>query len=345
MALRMSKMSVPSPLAESMGMIPGLPPYGMFFNMTSSVTCKNPNQASVTMKAKGSKIELFLPNLTSYLVGGSGLPYQLMGDGNLVEDVHLASGGGTGEITQVIRVAFPLQDVLGMSATAAMLGYAPQFVKSSMSIETRTTLFGLSLGEEARKEEWCGFFGGSCIARSLDSNDNPLVPEQWEPAMCSMTKAICGKEDDMKAALSFKTLGGAIAATGPCPPETGLPNTTFCNVVTAPGVDAMTLKVKAIDPPRELTVQAQHEMDETIQEAETKLHTLLAAVIALSATFIVLCGALSLFCCLRRFRATHNVCEVDASKAAPHNPTILVTHRAGEELKEDQKANSIAANK
>merc|ERR1712146_250548 len=99
-----------------------------------------------------------------------------------------------------------------------MMGYAPMFLKSSVQVVNGLTLFGVPIGGVTTTEEWCGFFGGSCLAQSLDNNGDPVVPTQLEPALCGMTKAICGKEADMKAAMDFKALGGATIGPMPCLP-------------------------------------------------------------------------------------------------------------------------------
>merc|ERR1712217_653810 len=63
-----------------------------------------------------------------------------------------------------------------------------------------------------------------------------------EPALCFMTKSVCGKEEDMRAALNFTALGGKVVASLPCLPHTGQPNTTMCNIVNAPGIDPLNLQ-------------------------------------------------------------------------------------------------------
>lgn len=322
MAMRMSEMSMPSPMAEMMGAAPGSPPFGMFFNMTTAVSCQNSNQYDIVMKAAGSTIEMFLPNLTDFLTGGPGLPYLKASDGNLVQDANFASGGGRAEIKQVSRVALPLDTVLGMSATAAMLGYSPMFIKTSMTVENRLTLFGMPMGKPAIVEQWCGYFGGTCMAKVLDGDGNPIVPTQWEPAMCGLTKSVCGKEADMKAALDFVALGGTISGSMPCLPHTGLPNSTMCNIVTAPGVDSLTLQGKMIDPAMELTVQAQSEMDEMLEEGEATLTMYLVLIIVINAISGIVHAGLSVLCCRRRARAT-KASQAQQSAAATGHPTIL----------------------
>lgn len=135
-ALSMSKLSAPSPMAEVMGLVPGAPPFGAYFNMTMILTCNNPNQVSVTMRAKGSMTEMFAPNLTDLALGGAGLPYSKVAHGHLVSDTHIAAGGGTAELRQFNKVEFPLEDILAMAGTSAVQGYAPSYVKSITKMES-----------------------------------------------------------------------------------------------------------------------------------------------------------------------------------------------------------------
>merc|ERR1712100_360427 len=135
---------------------------------------------------------------------------------------------------------------------------------------------------EITTEQWCGIFGGGCLAERLHKNETPIVPAQFEPAMCGMTRAVCGKEADMKKALNFEALGGRILGTSPCAPETGLPNSSMCNSVTAPGVDAFG-KAVSIDPPHELTPEAQSEMEEQLEAGETFVNVLLVSVMVAAA--------------------------------------------------------------
>ena len=130
-AMRMlGKISAPSPLAEQLGMVPGNPPFGAYFNMTSSLACRNPNQIEITMKAQGSNVSMYAPNLTDLAVGGEGLPEALTGYGHIVSDVHLSAGGGTADMTQLTQVRFPLSAMLEMMAVASVQGYSPAYVKS-----------------------------------------------------------------------------------------------------------------------------------------------------------------------------------------------------------------------
>jgi len=293
----------------------------MHLSKEAGITCENPNQASSTMKAAGSKIEVFLPNMTDWLAGGPGLPYLKMGEGHLVRDAHFAPGGGRAEIRQVVRFALNLPDVLANSAAASMKGYTPQYVKTSIRVESSLTLFGLPMGSEAVHEEWCGSYGGSCMARTLDGNGNPTVPAQLEPALCGLTRAVCGTEADMKAAMSFEALGGMVAGAAPCRPETGLPSSAMCNAVTSPGVDPATLLPRTIDPPKELTAQAQSDQDKKTEEGEAMVNMFLVGAIAVNAASSVFYAALSVLN-YRRRRARKQA-EAGHPAAAAGAPTIL----------------------
>lgn len=321
MAMRLSKMSLPPEMALLMGVAPGSPPHGMFFNMTTKMTCENPSQAALTMKATGSKIEMFLPNVSDFLSGGPGLPYTKTSDGYLVSDAHFASDGGRAEIVQVTQVAMPWLDVVGMQATSTMLGYSPMFTRSSMKVESVLTLFGIPMRTEVTSEEWCGSFGGGCLAESLHSNETPIVPTQFEPAMCGLTKAICGKEADMKKAMDFEALGGTILGASPCAPETGLPPSSMCNMVTAPGVGDSGQAI-SIDPPRELTPQARSEMDEQIEAGETLVNVLLVSVMVVAAISSAISWLIVLLLCRRVRKAAGDVIHVPPSDATG-SPTIL----------------------
>lgn len=302
-ALRMSKMSAPSPLAESMGLAPGPPPFGVYFDMTTTLTCKNPNQVSVTMQAEGSSTEMFAPNLTDLAFGGTGLPYTKVAHGHLTSEAHIAAGGGTGEARQISKVEFPLADVLAIAGTAAVQGYAPLYVKSIMPMESCMKLFGQPMCQETVEEQWCGSFGGNCLAKVLGVDGLPVEPVLLEPAMCTMTKAICGTEADMKAELTPEAVGLEVIDTIPCPPTSGLPNTMRCNVITAPGIDAATLEPKLIDPPMQLTARAQQKMDEKLAEGEALINMLTTGVIICGALFGTLCAVVCLMCFCRACRA------------------------------------------
>lgn len=215
-----------------------------------------------------------------------------------------------------------------MGSITGLQGYAPQFVKSTFKIESCFSLFGLPMCSEATTVSWCGAFGGSCLARSLDSNNNPIIPEQWEPASCGMTKSICGGEADMKAALDFEALGGTITGQIPCPPGTLLPNTTMCNTVTAPGVHPVTLQAQVIDPPTVLTSQAQKEMDENIEKAQLFIDMLLLPAIVFYAIGGVAFIGFTCFCCRRYIQARKS--GDTEGQAAANGPTILQTRNEQE---------------
>jgi len=317
-AIRFSGMSAPAGTAEAMGLTPGSPPYGLYLDMTTTTTCTNPNQADVTMKAAGSKFELLQPNLTDVALGGAGLPYTKLSDGTLERDAHFPSGGGEGKMVQVTAVGITLTDVFAISAVASVQGYAPLYVKSKVTVENKVTLFGMPLVSETTVEQWCGYYGGSCLAEIAGTN-----PPMFEPALCAMTKMICSSTvEDMQASLNFAALGGAFLMSMPCAPATGLPSTMNCSVVTAPGVDATTMTPVALDPQMQLTAKAQSEQDEKIDDAETMLHGMLSATIALNAILFVLFSGMVVFCFWRRTRAARTGME-SAEQQAAAAPKIL----------------------
>lgn len=160
------------------------------------------------------------------------------------------------------------------------------------------------------------------MTKSLHGNGDPIVPTQWEPAMCGLTKSVCGKEADMKAALDFVALGGSITGQMPCLPATGLPNTTLCNIATAPGVDPLTLQAQVIDPPTVLTAQAQKEMDEMIAKGQQTIDMLLFPAIIFNAIAgIAYCGCTCF--CYRRYSQARRSGGADSQVATNSNPTIL----------------------
>lgn len=329
-----SRLRFPSPLAESMGMVPKAPPFGIYFNTTVGMNCKNRMQATMTVKAAGSKIEVFSPNLTDFLAGGPGLQYTKLGEGSLVKDAKFSPAGGTDEIRQVLQMSVPLEVVLGMSSTSAVLGYTPQFIRSSLTTESCVSIFGYPMCTEVTNEQWCGSYSGNCIAKSLDSNGNPMVPTQWEPASCALTKSVCGKEMDMKAAMGFQALGGSIVEQIICPPAMGLPNSTLCNIVRGPGVDPLTQQAQIIDPPQILTAQAQKEKDETIKSGEDSINMILLLVFLLSALpGIAYCSCTLL--CYHRYIQARKVAETERQAAVDRPPTIL------EARNEDAKAQEV----
>lgn len=300
----LNSMSAPSPLAESLGLVPGNPPFGAYLNMTSSLACRNPNQVDITMKAQGSSFSIYAPNLTDLAVGGEGLPEALTGTGHLMSDVHLSAGGGTADMTQLTQVSFPLSAMLEMMAIASVQGYAPGYVKSVTPMRSCMSILGLPLCTETVTEQWCGSYSGSCMAKVLGTDGLPVDPVQYEPAMCAYTKAICGSKADMKAELTPSAVGLEVVATLPCPPTSGLPNTTLCNVISAPGIDTTTFEPKIIDPPTQLTANAQREMDKQLADAEK--------MVTIFTVFAIVSGAvggsfffvLSIFC-VWRWRSGH----------------------------------------
>jgi len=216
---------------------------------------------------------------------------------------------------------------MGMLPFVAVRGYAPQFVKTSITIESCFRLFGLPMCAEATHVSWCGSFGGNCMAQVLDSNDNPVVPTQMEPAQCALTKSICGGEDDMKAALDFEALGGTITGQIPCPPATLLPNTTMCNIVTGPGVNSLTFEAQVIDPMTVPTPKAKKEMDENIAKAQFSIDMLIWPAIVCNAIFGAAFSGCTCFCFRRYLQARKSG---ETGQAAANGPTILQTRNEQE---------------
>jgi len=151
----------------------------------------------------------------------------------------------------------------------------------------------------------------------VHGNDGlPVDPVQYEPALCTYTKSICGSKRDMKAELTPSAVGLEVVATVPCPPTSGLPNTTLCNVISAPGIDPTTFEPKMIDPPTQLTANAQREMDEQLADAEKMITIFTVSVIvggAVGGSFFLVMSVI--YC--RRWRS---------GRAQPTNkelPTIL----------------------
>merc|ERR1712217_538500 len=198
-----------------------------------------------------------------------------------------------------------------------------------MGTKSSFSLFGIPMGDETTTEQWCGGFGGSCMAKILDSDGNEIEPAQWEPALCFMTKSVCGKEEDVRAALNFTALGGKVVASLPCLPHTGQPNTTMCNIVNAPGIDPLNLQARIIDPPMELTAQAQKEKDEGIKKGERMINTMLLGSIVWNAIQGIMCIGFSAMCYRRRALA-EKARLAHSPNAAIGNPTILSVGRSAE---------------
>jgi hypothetical protein len=304
MVMRLSKLSVPSPMAEAMGMQPGSPPFGLFMNITTSSRCTNPGQSSITVKAAGGEIQMLSPNMTDLAMGGSGVPYSIMGTVKMMQDAHFEAGGGQAEIVTVTQIQQPLASVLaGMSPSATIAGYSASYTRQFQTIETCATLFGISMCQEVRSEQFCGSFGGSCLAESLDATGVPLAPAHFELAICGYTRSLCGKEEDVKALLKPEALGIQVLAQVPCPAATGLPNGTLCNVISAPGLDPATGQARAVEPSVELTPQAAWEALEALEKAEAALGSMIMITLILNAFSCVFNLSLVLVCCRRHRRA------------------------------------------
>eukprot|EP00931_Biecheleriopsis_adriatica_P025486 TRINITY_DN1562_c0_g1_i1.p1 TRINITY_DN1562_c0_g1~~TRINITY_DN1562_c0_g1_i1.p1 ORF type:complete len:489 (+),score=99.77 TRINITY_DN1562_c0_g1_i1:49-1515(+) len=300
-AMRLTGLSLPSPYAEGMGMQPGTPPFGLYLNMTTSSSCTNPGQTSITMKAADSETVMLAPtNTTDLALGGVGLPFATMGRAKIQQDVHFAAAGGQGKVVTVSQIQQPLELALAsMSPASQIEGYSRSFVRSFQSVETCFTLFGMQTCTETKSEQFCGSFGGSCLAESLDDTGAPRVPAQFEPAICSYTSSLCGKEEDVLAQLKPEALGIEIIAKMQCPGASGLPNGTECNVIKAPGLDAVSRLPKAVEPQTVLTPEAKAEQDEALAEAESMLNTMIMGTIIANSCFFVLNVFMSFFCCRR----------------------------------------------
>jgi len=320
MPMRTSMIRWPSPMAELMGVKPANPPFGLFINMSTNTACTNPGHSPITIKAEGSSIKMLNPNLTDLAMGRAGLPYSQMGEGRTVADAHFEAGGGKGVIRSVTKIEWPLQDVLAsMSAESVILGYSPVYIRNMQTVATCSTLFGLKTCLEINSDQWCGGFGGTCVAPVLDSNGVP-VPASFEPATCTYTRMICGKEEDMKAQLKPQALGIEIAAQIPCPPVAGLTNETLCSVINAPGLDPVTRQARLVDPPTQLTTQAQAEKEENLASGEAMVNMMILGVMIGQVVLGLLNLSLGLFCC-RRARQASRAAGADANKGSP--PTIL----------------------
>jgi hypothetical protein len=226
------------------GMPAGQPPYGMYGNISSTMTCENRNQADVTMIRDGSVSHMLLPN--------DGLSYTEIARAYLDGDVSIPSGGKV-TITSTAEVAFPLSSfgkVLGM---AALQGYVPIYTRSVGVAESCASLFGIRSCAKKSGEQWCGVLGGQCVTE-VDTMPGVLVP-----AVCSLTRTICKEsEAEMKALVIPKNLDLQIVAVQPCPPGSNMPPGTNCSFPAAPGLEAGTGKARAIasyiddmDPPQE----------------------------------------------------------------------------------------------
>jgi len=158
------------------------------------------------------------------------------------------------------------------------------------------------------------------MANILDSVGAPIEPPSFEPATCTYTRLICGKEDDMKAQLNPESLGITAPFQIPCPPVAGLTNETLCNVISAPGLDFVSRQPVAVDPPMELTTQAQAEKDADLANGEAMVNLVIHGVMIVTAVLCLLslsCG--SFFC--RRSRQAARAAGGNANKGTP--PTIL----------------------
>merc|ERR1712060_543138 len=131
---------------------------------------------------------------------------------------------------------------------------------------------------------------------------------------------ICGKLDDVKKQLKPDALGITIAAQMPCPPVPGLTNESLCNVISAPGLDFVTRQAVAVNPPTELTTQAQTKKDADLAEGEATVNLVIISVMVVTGILFLLSFSLGLFCC-RKARLAARAASTNSQSGAP--PTIL----------------------
>ena len=320
----MTLLSAPSPFAEQFGLSPGTAPFGAYGNVTSTATCTNPNQMEVTTYSEGNRVEMYAPNLTDLFIGGKGLPETFIGYGNLASDVVLAAGGAA-EMTQLTHFALPFSALLEMMKISAIQGYSPAYAKSVMPAKTCMSVMGFPMCTETVTEQWCGYFSGPCMLHVLGDDGLPVVPVQYEPAMCAYTKHVCGSKEDMKAELVPSALGLEVVATGPCPPASGLPSTQRCDVISAPGIDPNTFEPKLIDPPMQLTANAQRELDETLTSGERMINIMLMSAIVLN----TIGGTVDVVMCIVYYRLWRSRQAPPEAGAARELPTVLSAPRSG----------------
>merc|ERR1712039_853877 len=115
-------------------------------------------------------------------------------------------------------------------------------------------------------------------------------------------------------------LGIKIAAQMPCPPLPGLTNETLCNVIDAPGLDFVTRQAVAVDPPRELTTQAQAKKDADLADGEAMVNLLVIGIMVVTAMLCLFSFLLGLFCC-RKARLSARAGGTSAENG--QSPTIL----------------------
>lgn len=316
----------PSPfLAGMMGLTASPPPHGIYLNTTTAMTCENPNQVVITMKAEGSKLELWAPDLADLANGGTGEPFTTTGSGVLTSDVHLDAGGGTGDIEYFSQIGYPEGAMLASMAVSAVQGYSTSYTKSITPMTTCMTLFGSEMCKETTVERWCGSFRGSCLVKVKGDDGQPLDPVQFEPAVCVMSRSICSETlEDMQAGLTLEAAGCKEMGTAPCSPTSGMPAGSMCNVVEGPGINPTTKEAQIIDPPTQNTPLAQQKLDEKMEAGETFITAVTVGVAVVFAPVGIFSLVLSVIYC----RLVMSAQIATEKEALPALPAILNTKPA-----------------
>merc|ERR1712032_1217334 len=128
----------------------------------------------------------------------------------------------------------------------------------------------------------------------------------------------------MCAGLVPSALGLEVVATAPCPPASGLPSTQMRNVISAPGIDPATFEPKVLDPPVQLTANAQRELDETLASGEMMIDIMLISAIVCNAIGGTVCIAM----CLVYYRLWRSRQVPLEAGAARELPTVLSAPRS-----------------
>eukprot|EP00931_Biecheleriopsis_adriatica_P020404 TRINITY_DN13648_c0_g2_i1.p1 TRINITY_DN13648_c0_g2~~TRINITY_DN13648_c0_g2_i1.p1 ORF type:complete len:483 (+),score=80.15 TRINITY_DN13648_c0_g2_i1:92-1450(+) len=278
-----------------------MPSLGLFANWSSSAKCVNSGPASIKIKASGSKIEWLLPNATDLALGGPGLPYSVVGTVEMLKDAWFRNGA-EGQMATFTQIHMSPQEVLAVLGPASRkLGYVPIFTRSVQVVEMCTDVLGTPNCFRATDEQFCGSFSGTCLAARQDEDGVPLVPEQMEPAICRYTKSLCGEEADVKAKIEPRALGLSVLTTVPCPLSSGLPNTSFCNVISATGIDSNG-HAHPVEPSVKLTSEALRKKEERWATAEEALQKFPTGVMVVNAVCLVLNLAMALTCFTLRRR-------------------------------------------
>ncbi|CAE7260916.1 unnamed protein product [Symbiodinium natans] len=316
--LRLSGLSMPSPLAEGRGLLPGSPPYGLYVNKTVTTACTNPGQAKMTTLAAGFEVVELAPNATDMASGGVGLPYSQSGTSRLAGDAVYPIGG-RGEMVMEVATARVLDDVLAVLAPEATArGYSVTYSRMTQTVQTCASVMGMESCNDQVSEQFCGSYEGDCLVPKLDSSGAPLVPEQLESAICPYTGKLCGNEAEVHAQLNAAAMGIQVVSRPECAPSLGLPNGTLCNVIEAPGLDSATKRPRAIETAMSLTTEAEARMTEALAAAESAVTTMIWITIVCNSIFFLLNLSSGLFNLRKHLRA--NAPKASSQGAAP--PTL-----------------------